>query len=803
MLKSYFRSLYRNISRNKFYTAFNVVGLATGLTASLLILIYIQDELSYDKHFKDYNRIYRLESAFTVNNNVDLYATFPIPLGPALKNEIPEIEQITRIHFTPELLITYGEKKFYEGEFCYADSTVFEVFSHEFIKGNPNNCLTEPNSIVLTESVALRYFGDEDPIGKVMVDGENNGYRVTAIIRDLPSNTHLKYDALISISTLPDIYNITKPSRFWRVELYTYILINDQASIEVIHEKFHNFYVRDMEPLGKKFNVSFEMLATPLKNTHFRQDLLSERPSGNKSYMIIFSAIALFILIIAAINYMNMATARSANRAKEVGLRKVFGADKKQLIQQFLSESITLSMVALFVAILSVWILIGDFNDFTGKEIPFNFGDNALVVIGIFFVAVLIGLVSGSYPAFYLSSFQPAAVLKGHMSRAGKGNRNLRRVLIAIQFFIAVFMVISSMVVSGQLHFLKEKSLGYNQKNVILLQIGESSFGNKIEAFKHELLQSTSIVSVSNSSGVPGIIRWIRSMKIEQEEGMTERAILYMETDYDFCSTYQILLKNGRDFDKRMGTDSLEAVLINETAAYEFGWTSKPIGKKIHYGFAQDGSGGRMLKVIGVLKDFNFNSLHNAIEPVIIFIQEDSGDLISIRIKAENKDETLQFIEQKWMDFGSNQPFRYEYMEDRLDEVYVSDEKTGTIIQVGTLFTIILALLGLLGLSSFVAEQKTREVGIRKIHGASVGNILYYLYKDFVGLFVLAFIMAVPFAWWRLNIWLESEFVYYQEIQWMTFVYAGVLSIVIGIATISYFIIRTARGNPVDAIKYE
>jgi len=359
------------------------------------------------------------------------------------------------------------------------------------------------------------------------------------------------------------------------------------------------------------------------------------------------------------------------------------------------------------------------------------------------------------------------------------------------------------MVVSGQLHFLKEKSLGYNQKNVILLQIGESSFGNKIEAFKHELLQSTSIVSVSNSSGVPGIIRWIRSMKIEQEEGMTERAILYMETDYDFCSTYQILLKNGRDFDKRMGTDSLEAVLINETAAYEFGWTSKPIGKKIHYGFAQDGSGGRMLKVIGVLKDFNFNSLHNAIEPVIIFIQEDSGDLISIRIKAENKDETLQFIEQKWMDFGSNQPFRYEYMEDRLDEVYVSDEKTGTIIQVGTLFTIILALLGLLGLSSFVAEQKTREVGIRKIHGASVGNILYYLYKDFVGLFVLAFIMAVPFAWWRLNIWLESEFVYYQEIQWMTFVYAGVLSIVIGIATISYFIIRTARGNPVDAIKYE
>jgi len=292
-------------------------------------------------------------------------------------------------------------------------------------------------------------------------------------------------------------------------------------------------------------------------------------------------------------------------------------------------------------------------------------------------------------------------------------------------------------------------------------------------------------------------------MKIEQAEGMSDRAILYMETDYDFCSTYQIQLEKGRDFDKRMGTDSLEAVLINETAAYEFGWTSEPVGKKIHYGFGQDGSGGRLLKVIGVVKDFNFNSLHNAIEPVIIFIQEEPGDFLSIRIREENKDGAIQFIEQQWKDFGSNQPFRFEYMKDRLNEMYVTDEKTGTIIQVGTLFTIILALLGLLGLSSFIAEQKTKEVGIRKIHGASVRNILYYLYKDFVGLFVIAFVVAVPFAWWRLNIWLESEFVYYQEIQWITFVYAGVLSIVIGIATISYFIIRTARGNPVDAIKYE
>lgn len=803
MIKSYLRSLYRNIIRNKFYAVFNVVGLATGLTATLLILFYIQDELSYDKHYKNHDRIYRLESAVTVNNNVDSYATFPVPLGPALKNEIPEIEQITRLHFDDERLFAFGEKKFFESSFCYADSSVFSVFSHEFLRGNPDRCLTEPGSIVLTESVALRYFGDADPMGMMMEDSEGEAYRVTGIVRDLPSNTHLRYDALISMSTHPEIYSITKPSRYWRVILYTYVLINEKASIDILQEKFQDFYVREMEPLGKQFNVSFEMKTTPLTDTHFKQGLISEQPNGNKQYLVIFLAIAVFILIIASINYMNMATARSANRSKEVGVRKVLGADKGQLIQQFLSESLSLSLVALFLSVLLVWLFMGNFNEFTGKQIQYNPLDNGLVFLLIFLVAVVVGLLSGSYPAFYLSSFQPAVVLKGHLSSAGKGSRNLRRILVTLQFFLAVFMVISSMVVANQLKFLKEKDLGYEQNNMLVVQAGESSFGNNINSFCNEIRQSATVQSVTNSSGIPGLLRWIQSMKIEEEEGMNERAILYLQTDFDFCKTYGIQITQGRDFDKAMGTDSLEAVLINETAAYEFGWTLDPLGKKIHYGYGQDGSGGRMLKVIGVMKDFNLMSLHNAIEPVIIFIQEDAGDLLSIRIGEENKEETIAFIEKKWMDFGAKQPFRFEYMKDRRDETYLRDEKTGAIIKTGTFFTIILALLGLLGLSSFVAEQRTREVGIRKIHGASLAEILYILYKDFIGLFLIAYVIAVPIAWWRLNIWLETEFVYFQEIGWITLVFAGVFSILTGILTISFFIFRSALGNPIDAIKYE
>jgi putative ABC transport system permease protein len=324
-----------------------------------------------------------------------------------------------------------------------------------------------------------------------------------------------------------------------------------------------------------------------------------------------------------------------------------------------------------------------------------------------------------------------------------------------------------------------------------------------VEVFKQELNQHSGIASVTNSSAVPGLIRWIRSVKIDQEEGMTDRSVMYMEADYDFCKTFGIEVLMGRNFSREMGTDSLEAVLINETAAYEFGWMPNPLGKRIHYGFQQDGSGGRMLKVIGVVRDFNFNSLHNTIAPILIFIQESPGDLLTLRLEEAALGDPLTYVEKKWSSFITKIPFRFEWMTDRLTNVYQNDEKTGTVIRAGTLFIIILALFGLTGLSSFAAEQKIKEVGIRKIHGATLGNILMRLYKEFVILFFIAFVVAIPVSWWRLNLWLESEFVYFREITWFTYLIAGAVSIFVGLTAISYFIVRAARGNPIDAIKYE
>jgi putative ABC transport system permease protein len=463
MLKSYFISLYRNILRNKFYSLLNILGLSIGLATALFILLYITDEAGYDKHFENYNRIYRVESEITVNNNPQQFATAPPPLGPAMKKEIPEIEEVVRLDELGLFIFRYEEHEFFESRFFYADSSIFRVFNHEFVYGNPGTCLTEPSSIVLTRFTAEKYFGSSNPTGKILTDSEGDSYQVTAVIENLPSNTHLKYDALISVSTLPDKYSTTLPARFWRLGAYTFLLLHENAKITSIHDRFPAFYEKYMEALGKQYNVQFKMMTTPLAETHFRKGLSADQPAGNRAYIYIFSAVALFILLLAAINYMNMATARSANRSREVGMRKVFGADKPSLIYQFLSESVILSLVSLFIAILLVGILLPYFNDFSGKELTLNLFETGRIFLLMLIVALFIGLVSGSYPAFYLSSFQPMVVLKGKLSKSGKQNLLFRRILVVFQFFIAIFMIISTFVIMNQMASLRNKDLGFEK----------------------------------------------------------------------------------------------------------------------------------------------------------------------------------------------------------------------------------------------------------------------------------------------------------------------------------------------------
>ena len=708
-----------------------------------------------------------------------------------------------RIDQIGNILFRYKEAEHYEGSFFLADSTVFQVFTHRFIFGNPDKCLTEPNTIVLTKSVSYKYFGDANPVGEMLMSGSGSNYKVTGVIEDLPGNSHLKYDALISMTTDPETYNTTKPSRYWKVGTFTFLLLTEKADINDILDKFPAFYEKYMKALGDQYNLTFNLMATPLAETHFRQGLSAERPAGNMGYVIIFSVVALFILAIAAINYMNMATARSANRTKEVGIRKVLGADRSHLIRQFLSESVVLSFIALIVAFCMVYLLLPDYNDFTGKALSISLFKNPTVYLQVFVIALFIGLISGSYPAFYLSSFQPVSVLKGSASKSGSKSGLLRRILVVIQFFIAIFMLIGTMVVSGQLNFLRNKDLGFNKNDLVFMEIQDQEFLAKLPSFKEELLQYSDVLEVSNSTGIPGFMNWIQTMRIEQPAGMEERAIMLAQTDYDFADVLQLQFVQGRNFDLNMGTDALEAVIINQAAADEFGWGNDALGKKIHFGFAQDGSGGRIMKVIGVVKDFHFKSLHNAIEPMIFFIQEKPSFILTCRVNPGTMDGTVRFIESKWNAFGVKRPFNYRMVNDSMDDMYNAESKISVLISLTAIITIFVALLGLLGLSSFIAEQKTKEVGLRKVHGATIIDILMLLYKDFARLILIAFIVAVPIAWWRLNIWLEGNFVYFQEPKWITFVLAGLLAFIIGMGTISFYIIKVASRNPVEAIKYE
>ncbi len=808
MLKNYLLSLYRNISRNRFYSFLNIAGLSIGIAAAIFILLYVQDELSYDKYNKKRDRIYRIESDFTIGNKHDKFAIVPVPMGPAMKIEFPEVEEFVRLYGAGNTLFRAGEKEYYEDYFYFADSTIFTIFSHELITGDPKKALTEPNAIVLSETMAKKYFGNENPMGSMITSGGDRNYKVTGVMKDVPNNSHLKFDALISGMSIAvqqgiDDFNSMEPERFWNIGVYTYILLKENTSMQSIHDKFTPFYDKYMKPIGDQINASFNLMSNPLVENHFRQGLGAELPTGNKSYVFIFSAVAVFILLLAAINYMNMATARSVKRAKEVGVRKVLGAHKKLLIRQFLSESITLALIALLIAILIVTLFMPEFNNLTGKELSFNLTRNPLIIFEILIITIVTGLISGSYPAFYLSSFLPVKVLRGSVSKTGKKSGTLRRVLVVIQFFIAIFMIIGTIVVTTQIHFLKNKNLGFNKNNLVVMEIQDSTFRSKIESFKKELLNNPDIEAATNATGVPGQIEWIQVMRIEQEDKMNDHAIILAQTDYDYINTLKMEIVKGRDFDRNMGTDALEAVIINETAVKEFGWEENPLGKKIHYGFELDGTGGRMLKVIGIVKDFHFRSLHNKIEPVMLMMSERPRFLLTCRINPDKQKETLVFIESKWNEYNAKRPFDYEFLTESLDEMYTAEEKIGLIIQIATLLTIFIALLGLLGLSSYIAEQRTKEIGIRKIVGASVGSVLQLLYKEFALLILVAFIIAVPVAWWRLGIWLDESFIYHEPLNWTSFLLAGIVALVIGIGTISFYILKVATGNPVNAIKYE
>ena len=823
MIKNYLKSAYRNIVRNKFYSFINILGLAIGFMATIIILMYNQNELNYDKHNEKYERIYRLESHFTIAGKDDLFAIGSVPIGPAFKLEYPEVEEFVRFMGNDGLVIEIDDKEYYEDRLFWTDSTVFDVFTHEFVYGNAKGALTEPNTCVINETLSKKYFGKQNPIGKIINTVDNLSFKITAVIKDQPDNTHLKYSGLFSVSTLSerigrDRFNSFEPNRFWNITPFTYILLKENSSIETIFEKFPLFYEKYMKSLGDQINASFVPMATPLAEIHLNTNLKGDEPVGNKGYVIIFSVVAIFILVIAGINYMNMATARSAKRAKEVGLRKVIGAVRSQLMRQFLSESLILSILAFLISIVSVYLVLPAFNELAGKSLVFGLFDSSAILLTTFLISILVGLLSGSYPALYLSSFQPVKVLKGKLS-TGKSKGILRKVLVAFQFIISISMIMGTMVVSKQLSYMRSKDLGFTKENVLVTTIQvDTNLRNKIPIFREELLQNPNIENVATSTGYPGNIGGIMVMRVEQDTKfgssdsiglsgnggqMVEETLNFTMVDYEFMSLYEIEFVEGRNFSREMGTDLEEAVLINEACAKELGWIESPLGKKIGFGLQLDGTYMRDTKVIGMFKDFHYRSLHNAVEPLVIFLTDRPRNAISIKIGSENRQQTIQFIEDKWNEFGAIHPFDYDFLEATMDDMYQAEENIGQIFTIASLLSVFIALLGLLGLSSFIAEQRTKEIGIRKVVGASLQSILKLLFKEFVILILIAFVIATPIAWYGLSNWLDNNFTYQINIGVLTFLTAGAIALIVGLITISFHIFKAANSNPVDSLKYE
>lgn len=817
MLNNYFISAYRNIVRNKFYSAINIAGLAIGIICAILILLYVQEELTFDKHHSNYERIYRLESDFTISDKNTLAALVPMPMAPTLMDEYPEIEDYARFagFGIDDILFTYQEKKFYEDNIYFADSSVFDVFTHDFIFGSPEQALNEPNTMVITESFSQRYFGDANPVGEVLTSSNFGDFRVTGVIENVPSNSHLTYECLLSMATIVELtgverFNDRSAGSFWNISVFGYLLLKENTSMEGLHAKFPDFYEKYMASLGNQINASFNLMSQRLDQVHFHSTLEFDLPVGNYNYIIIFSLVGIFMLIIACVNYMNMSTARSTNRAKEVGLRKVIGAHRISLIRQFLSESIVLAIIALILSLIITILILPYFNELAGKEIFVADLFKPFTVISVLLITLFVGLVSGSYPSFYLSSFLPVMVLKGTLPREGKGL--LRKILVIFQFVLSVALIIGTIVVSSQQRFIQNKDLGMNKENLLLIPSRDTTFiNNQLRSFKEELTRNPNIKGVTSSILIPPRMASKVVFQVEKEEGLVEIALSFSIVDHDFIKVMEIELLEGRDFDVERTTDLTEAFIINETAAKNLGWGNEALGKRVRFGInPADGTARNDGVVIGVVKDFHFSSIHNTIEPFVFIVSENPTLNFYVRIDEKNEAETLEFISNKRIEMGNTLPFNYFFFTEKLDEMYSSEKKLSYLFSIFALLTIFISCLGLLGLTSFITQQRTREIGIRKIMGATSTNITWMLNKDFLILVIIGNIIAWPFAYLAMVRWLQdfayridfsiSPFVWYTLIP---FILATLISIAIAMITVSLLSIRAANANPVDAIRYE
>jgi len=799
MLENYFKLTLRHLLKYRTYSFINIAGLAVGMTCCILILLYVRDELRYDRFHERVDRIYRLTLS-TEKDGQPTNANTSFGQGPALTAEFPEVEAIVRFRkmgWGEKRVFAHNDNRFYEERFFYADKNIFEVFSFPFLRGNPATALAEPFSIVLTEAMSQKYFGHDNPLGEtISLDPYNDGvftdFKITGVLQNLPHYSHLKFDFLASFESQKDIM---EGRRGWGLEsAFTYVLFKSGAHAESVQAKLPAFLEKHV---GKDHWYTLHL--QPLTEIRLHSKLRAElEPNGNIAYVYIFSAIAAFILLIACINFMNLATAQSAQRTKEVGMRKVVGALRAELIKQFLIESICLSFLALAVAFILIEVSLPLLNSIVGKSIEIDYANNLPFVAMMLGLALLTGVVAGSYPAFFLSASRPIESLMGKTSGGRKTAVILRKGLVIFQFAISVVLVVCTTVVYYQMQYVRTKSLGFDREVIIVAPLNDQ-IRNNYRSAKQALLQHSNLLAMTATEQVPAKAGNGAGYTVE---GLEPEGLTRFFADHDFLKTYGVALAAGRDFDETISTDATSAYMVNEAFVRKAAWKSlaEALGRSLRMSHAgQDYNG----KIVGVVKDFHVFSFRETVWPLVINIMPmNKYNFISFRISAQDVTTTLEHLRNVWSKFAPSYPLDYYFLDDDFARLHQADQQLGRVFQAFAWLAIGIACLGLFGLAAFTAERRTKEIGVRKVLGATVTNVVTLLSKDFVKLVLLANLIAWPLAWYAMNKWLQS-FAFRVEIQWWVFALAGSLALLIALLTVSAQAIKAALANPVEALRYE
>jgi putative ABC transport system permease protein len=799
MIQNYLKITLRNIQRNKAFSIINIAGLAIGMACCIVIVNYIVFESSYDRFHTNAGHIYRVNALLEFGGRGEKLASTNHPIGPYLEDNYPEVLDSARLrrYMYGQILVEYEENKFFEKGIYYADDSVFDVFTYPMIVGDPKTALKLPYSIVLTETIAKKYFGENYPLGKILKLDNREDFKVTGVIKDTPSNTHFPFNMLLSFESFYMSNPNLKGNWTGDFEVHTFILLKEGCDIKALETKLPAIVEKNLGNILKVVGGRVEYSLQPLTDIHLHSDLLNE-PTGQSdiSYIYAFSAIALFILLIACFNFMNLSTARSAKRAKEVGMRKVLGANKRKLVYQFLGESLLLSTFAFIIAAGLAELSLPVIRSLTSVDLNIFFTDIPLfTLISVGFVFV-VGAVAGSYPAFFLSAFKPVRVLQGVL-KTGPANYRFRSILVVFQFAISVFLFIGTIIILNQIRFMKNKNLGFDKEHIVYIQILDDSVQSSTEAIKEELVRIPGVVLASAVSHVPG--QGARHNAFLPEGFALGESMMMgrISADSDFLKTFGIELVAGRDFSPDYSTDKADSILINETAVHKIGWDD-PLGKKIS----------EMLEklvpktVIGVVRDFHTDTLHNPLVPICIDQNQEEFNFIAVRISPTNISQTMTLLENKWKELDPTGTFDYSFLEDSFAGQYRAEERLGKIFIYFSMLAIFIACLGLFGLASFTAEQKTKEIGIRKVLGAPVSGIIVLLSKEFAKWVVAANIIAWPIAYFLMHKWLQN-FAFRTSIGIGSFLCAATLALLIALTTVIYQSIKAALANPIESLRYE